>query len=502
MAQKLIQTQTQKQVQTQRLTQQQMLVVRMLEMPLTELEQSVATEIDDNPALESGGQDTDHEPDDVRTETPEGDADEDFDTASEREDREAALDDALAGIGMDDEMPEPVSPQAADNQSADYEEMTYGDQVSFYDRLKEQMVDVELTPRQHEIMEYLIGSLDGDGLLRKDIGTLADELAIYHNIDTDETEIEAVLHTLQTFAPAGIGARDLRECLLLQIRRRPRSDMRQRMDDVITKCYDEFMNKRWDKIKTQLGLDDGTAEAVHAELLKLNPKPGSALGETEGRNVQQITPDFIVDTSDDGNVTFTINNGNIPELYVSPSFADMIDRYRKDKGKMNRREKEALLYAKEKVERARGFIDAVKQRQHTLYVTMKAIVDIQKKYFLDGDESDLKPMILKDVAEKAGLDISTVSRVSNMKYAQTRWGTFKLRHFFSDSVKTEGGEEMSTRKVKAALKDIIDNEDKGNPLSDDAIKNMMASKGYPVARRTIAKYREQMGIPVARLRKK
>lgn len=502
MAQKLIQTQAQKQVQTQRLTQQQMLVVRMLEMPLTELEQSVATEIDDNPALESGLPDDGHEPDDAPTGDTGADADEDFDARSEREDREAALDDALAGIGMDDEMPEAVTPQAADSATADYEEITYGDQVSFYDRLKEQMVDVDLTPRQREIMEYLIGSLDGDGLLRKDLGTLADELAIYHNIDTDEKEIAAVLNVLQTFDPAGIGARDLRECLLLQIRRRPKSEMRQRMDDVITKCFDEFMNKRWDKIKAQLGLDDAAADAVHAELLRLNPKPGSALGETEGRNVQQITPDFIVDTSDDGTVSFTINNGNIPELYVSPSFTEMLDQYRKNKGKMNRREKEALLYAKEKVERAKGFIDAVKQRQHTLYVTMKAIIDIQKKYFLDGDEGDLKPMILKDVAERAGLDISTVSRVSNMKYAQTRWGTFKLRHFFSDSVRTDSGEEMSTRKVKAALKDVIDNEDKANPLSDDAIKNMMAAKGYPVARRTIAKYREQMGIPVARLRKK
>lgn len=201
-------------------------------------------------------------------------------------------------------------------------------------------------------------------------------------------------------------------------------------------------------------------------------------------------------------MTFTVNGGNVPELYVSPSFASMVDTYRNSKGKMNRSEKEALLYAKEKVERARGFIDAVKQRQHTLYVTMKAIIDIQRRYFQDGDESDLRPMILKDVAEKTGLDISTVSRVSNMKYAQTRWGTFKLRHFFSDSVKTEGGEEMSTRRVKAALKDIIDKEDKAAPLSDDAIKGMMEAAGYPVARRTIAKYREQMGIPVARLRKR
>lgn len=502
MVQKLIQTQEQKQVQVQRLTQQQMLVVRLLEMPLTELEQSVAAEIDDNPALESGAQDGATEADAPDDGASEGDVEEDFDAATEREERESALDEALAGIGMDDEMPEAVLPAMDDRQGADYEERTYGDQVSFYDRLREQMVDVDLDPKQREIMEYLIGSLDNDGLLRKDAGALSDELAIYHNIDAGEAEIEKVLHTLQTFDPAGIGARNLRECLLLQIRRKPKSDLRRMMDDVVTKCYDEFMNKRWDKIAAVLGYDAATVDRVHAELLKLNPKPGAALGETEGQGVQQITPDFIVDTADDGTVTFTINNGHMPELYVSDSFADMVRKYQKDKAKMNRREKEALLYAKEKVERAQGFIEAVKQRQHTLYVTMKAIIDIQKRYFQDGDEADLKPMILKDVAEKAGLDISTVSRVSNMKYAQTRWGTFRLRHFFSDSVKTGTGEEMSTRRVKAALKDIIDHEDKDHPLSDDAIKTMMTDKGYPVARRTIAKYREQMGIPVARLRKK
>ena len=502
MAQKLIQTQVQKQAQVQRLTQQQMLVVKLLEMPLTELEQSVTAELDDNPALESGGQEDAAEPDTAPSDSGDDTEEEDFDAASEREERESALDDALAGIGMDDEMPEAVAPMTADNQSADYEEITYGDRVSFYDKLKEQMAEVDLTPKQQEIMEYLIGSLDDDGLLRKDAGTLSDELAIYHNIPASEEEIKEVLHTLQTFDPAGIGASGLRECLLQQIRRRPKSDLRQKMEDVVTKCFDEFMNKRWDKITAQLGYDADTVKRVHAELLRLNPKPGASLGETEGRNVQQITPDFIVDTDDDGTVTFSINNGRVPELYVSPSFADMVKDYQKNKSKMNRREKEALLYAKEKVERAQGYIEAIKQRRHTLYVTMKAIIEIQKKYFQDGDESDLKPMILKDVAENTGLDISTISRVSNMKYAQTRWGTFRLRHFFSDSVKTGSGEEMSTRKIKAALKDIIGREDKSRPLSDDAIKDMMTAEGYPVARRTIAKYREQLGIPVARLRKR
>ena len=499
MAQRLIQTQEQKLAQQQKLTQQQMLAVRLMEMPVTELEQNVAAELDDNPALESGGQDGEAEPEYDGDEA----ADDDFDAAKEREERASALDDALAGIGMDDEMPETVAPAAARGAAeGEYGDIDYGDSPSFYDTLREQMMDVSLNPKRREIMEYLIGSLDSDGLLRKDAGTLSDELAIYHNINADEDDIEDVLRQLQTFDPPGIGARDLRECLLLQIWRKPASPMRKMMEDVIGKCFDEFMNKRWDKIKAQLGYDEATAAKVHAELLRLNPKPGSALGEAEGRSLQQITPDFIVDTADDGTVTFAINNGRVPELHVSPSFASMLDTYRTAKGKMSRTEKEALLYAKEKVERAQGFIDAVRQRQHTMYVTMKAITDIQRDYFQSGDEADLKPMILKDVAERTGLDISTVSRVSNMKYAQTRWGTFRLRHFFSDSLKTEGGGEMSTRKVKAALKDIIDNEDKARPLSDDAIKDMMTAQGYPVARRTIAKYREQMGIPVARLRKK
>lgn len=240
---------------------------------------------------------------------------------------------------------------------------------------------------------------------------------------------------------------------------------------------------------------------MHEELRKLNPKPGAALGETLGRNTQQITPDFIVDTDEAGNVTFTINRGRIPELKVSPLFNEMVDNYKANKHQMNRQEKEALLYAKDKVDKAQGYIEAIKQRRHTLYATMKAIINWQKRFFQDGDESDLKPMILKDIAEKTGLDISTISRVSNIKYAQTRWGTFPLRFFFTDSYVTEDGEEMSTRKIKLALKEVIERENKQKPLSDDALTVEMRKKGFPIARRTIAKYRDQLNIPVARLRR-
>ena len=385
--------------------------------------------------------------------------------------------------------------------SADYEEMVYGDTTSFYDKLKEQMGETELSDKDQQIMEYVIGSLDSDGLLRKDSESICDELAIYHGIDCSVEDIDRVIGTLQTFDPAGIGAHTLQECLLLQIRRRPGDALKPLMQKVITDCFDEFTKKHFDKIRAALGVDADTAERVQAELRRLNPKPGSALGETEGRNVQQITPDFIVDTDDNGNVTFTLNGGNIPELKVSPSFADMLDTYKNNKASMSRRDKEALLYAKEKVERARGYIEAIKVRRRTLTITMQAIIDWQRKFFQDGDESDLKPMILKNIADRTGLDISTISRVSNIKYAQTNWGTFPLRFFFSDGYTTGEGEELSTRKIKLALKDLINNEDKAKPMSDDALTKALAKQGYPIARRTVAKYREQLGLPVARLRK-
>lgn len=509
MSQKLIQSQEQKAIQTQKLTQQQMLAVKMLEMPITELEQNVQAEIDDNPAMEVTGADdaafSDNTPaiDDATGGETTPEMQEMSET--EKEERQSALDEALSNIGMDDRMSDSDSSifySGTNNDNADYEEMIYGEQTSFYDRLKEQMGEIELTDKQQQIMEYVIGSLDSDGLLRKSADSICDELAIYHNIDCTEDEVKQMIKILQTFDPAGIGAGNLKECLLLQIRRKPKTKITELMETVIKDHFDEFMNKRWDKIVRQTEMNEATAEKVHAELLRLNPKPGASLGETEGKNMQQITPDFIVDTADDGTVSFYINNGHIPELSVSPSFTELIKGYKENKKSMSRRDKEALLYAKEKVDRAQGFIDAVKQRQQTMRLTMKAIIDIQRRFFQDGDESDIKPMILQDVADRTGLDKSTISRVSNMKYAQTRWGTFKLRHFFSDSIKTESGEELSTRKIKLALKEAIDAEDKKKPYSDDALTRILSQKGIPVARRTIAKYREQLGIPVARLRKK
>ena len=491
------QRQTQGQKLTQSISHQQLLQATLVELPITQLVDRVNTEMNDNPALEAdAGYDTPDTPD-YPDYPDDPEISDDYAVSAEREERQSALDEALAGIGRDDE-DLPVY-HGGSNVADDREEIVYGQSESFYDQLMAQVGETELTDRQRDIMEYLIGSLDDDGLLRKPSDVISDELAIYHNIDASHEEIEHVLSVLQDFDPAGIGARSLQECLLIQISRRDDSKVKALMQTVIADYFEAFTRKHWDKIQAALSLTDIQAAALFKELRKLNPRPGASMGETVGRSIQQITPDFVIDTQDDGTITFTLNNGEVPELKVSQSFVDSMKEYQDSKEQLSRQAKEALLYIKKKVEAAQGFIDAIKVRRHTLIVTMQAIISLQRQFFLDGDEASLRPMILKDVAEKTGLDLSTISRVSNSKYAQTRWGTFPLRHFFSDSYVTESGEELSTRQIKAALRDIVEAEDK--PLSDDAIKELLAQKGFPIARRTVAKYREQLGIPIARLRK-
>ena len=487
------QRQTQGQKLAQTISHQQLLQATLVELPITQLVDRINTEMNDNPAYDiPDTPDYQDYPDDPESS-------DDYAVSTEREERQSALDEALAGIGRDDE-DLPVY-HGGSNVAEDREEMVYGQSESFYDQLMEQVGETELTDRQRDIMEYLIGSLDDDGLLRKPADVISDELAIYHNIDATHQEIENVLKVLQDFDPAGIGARSLQECLLIQISRRDDSKVKTLMQQVIAEYFDAFTKKHWDKIQAALSLTDIQAEALFKELRKLNPRPGASMGETVGRSIQQITPDFIIDTLDDGTVTFTLNHGEVPELKVSQSFVDSMKEYQDNKDHLSRQTKEALLYIKKKVDAAQGFIEAIKVRRHTLAMTMQAIISLQHQFFVDGDEASLRPMILKDVAEKTGLDLSTISRVCNSKYAQTRWGTFPLRHFFSDSYVTESGEELSTRQIKAALRDIVEAEDKQKPLSDDAIKEELAKKGFPIARRTVAKYREQLGIPIARLRK-
>ena len=492
MAQKLVQQQEQKQVQRQMLTQQQMMVVRMLEMPLAEFENAVQTEIDDNPALEVS-------PDEMPNEANE--VDDTIVSTPEEEERQSELDAALENMTRDDEMPE-ASVGINNKDNADYEEITYGNQISFYDTLREQMSEIELTDQQRAVMEYLIGSLDNDGLLHKSVDSICDELSVFHNVYTDEEEVNEVLDMLQGFDPAGIGARNLRECLLLQIERKTANPVRMLVRSVISDCFNDLMNNQWEKIVQQLSISPDMVEQVKEELSKLNPKPGASLGETEGRSLQQIMPDFIVDTADDGTVTFTINRGRVPDLYVSPSFADMYSEFQNNKDNLNRQQKEAFLFAKEKVNRARNYIEAIKQRRHTLYVTMKTIIELQLRFFQNGDEGDIKPMVLKDVADHTGLDISTISRVCNAKYCQTRWGIYRLRYFFNEGLRTDKGETLSTMKVKQLIKELVEKEDKQRPLNDDTLSAELKKKGFPVARRTVAKYRESLGIPIAKLRKR
>ena len=496
MAQEQIQEQrlTQQQKLAQSITQQQLLQAQLIELPVTQLMERITAEMDDNPALEPSTEDPEYH------NTPENtDSTDNAEESYEQEERQSALDEALQSLGRDDEEL-PVYQGGMSNQE-EREDIVYGQSQSFYDQLIEQMNLFDLTEEERNIMEYLIGSLDEDGLLRKPLHSIADELAIYHNIDVSEQKIEQVLLKLQDFDPAGIGARTLQECLLLQIERREPSHLKELMQRTIEDYFELFTKKHWNRLQQVLKLTDLQNETLIKELRKLNPKPGTAMGEVMGRSIQQITPDFIVDTQDDGTVTFALNTGDIPELHVSQSFTDTLNEYQTNKENMSRQMKEALLYTKKKVDAAQGFIEAIRVRSNTLTTTMRAIIQWQHRFFEDGDEASLRPMILKDIAEKTGLALSTVSRVSNSKYAQTRWGIFPLRYFFSDGYKTAEGEELSTREIKIALREIIAAEDKRKPLSDDTLKDLLAEKGYPIARRTVAKYREQMGIPVARLRK-
>ena len=481
----------------QSISAQQLLQAQLVELPLTQLLERIETEMHDNPALETSSDEPEYleGPDSADSQ----DTSDDYDQQREREERSDALDAALESIGRDDE--ELPVYHGGSSTAEEPEEMVYGTTESFYDLLKQQIDETDLTADEREIIEYLIGSLDDDGLLRKPLADLVEEMALFNQIYTTEPEVLSVLRKLQEFDPAGIGGRSLQECLLLQIDRKPTSTVKTLMQRVIADYFDEFTKKHWDRISQALSLNNDQTEALQRELRRLNPRPGTALGETIGRSLQQITPDFIVETQDDGTLTLSLNNSEVPQLQVSQSFADLLKDYQQNKEGLSRQMKEALLYTKQKVDAAQGFIEAVKNRRRTLTLTMKAIVQLQHRFFEDGDEASLRPMILKDVAAKTGLDLSTISRVSNSKYVQTRWGTFPLKYFFSDALVTDSGEELSTREIKAALRELIDEEDKKKPLSDDVLSELLKQRGYPVARRTVAKYRDQLGIPVARLRK-
>lgn len=483
-----IQSQAQQQVQT--LSPQQILVVKLLELPAVELEDRVKAELLENPALEEGRDDDESESD--------------FDNNGL--DEEGNMTDTNEDISLGDYMTEDDIPdyklqQNNGSKENPAESIPFSEATSFYETLKNELSERDLTEHQHGLAEYLIGSLDDDGLLRKNLDSIVDELAIYAGIETNEEELEEVLRIVQDFDPAGIGARDLKECLLIQIKKKEDSPLKEIEYTIIDKCYDEFTRKHWDKIMQRLNLSEEDFKDAIVEITKLNPCPGSSLGEVVGRNFQQIIPDFIVETYDDGTITVNLNNRNVPELRMNRSFADMLQEHTRNRANQTKESKNAMMFLKQKMDAAQGFIEAVKQRQHTLMTTMQTIIDLQRPFFLEGDESLLKPMILKDVAERAGLDISTISRVSNSKYVQTNYGIYSLKFFFSDGYTTESGEELSVREIKKILKECIDSENKDKPLTDDELSEILKEKGYPIARRTVAKYRQQLNIPVARLRK-
>ncbi len=480
-----------RQVQSQKLLQklspQQIQLMKLLQLPTIALEQRIKEEMEMNPALEEGEEEE---------ETNSDLEDENYDDAAPEEDNQR--DDFSISDYMDDD--EGASYKLkVNNTSPDEErkEIPFSVGVSFQDILESQLGMKDLDDREYQIALYLIGNLDDDGYLRRDLNSIVDDIAFSQNIDTTEEEMEKLLKVIQEFDPAGVGARDLRECLLIQLKKKqPQLGIIQLATEVVEKQMDEFSKKHYDKISKKLEIDEEILKDVIHEILKLNPRPGNSMADGQ-KSFQQVIPDFIINI-DEGELQLTLNSRNAPELRVSKAYSKMMEEYSKTKDKSS---KEASMFVKQKLDGAKWFIDAIQQRSYTLLYTMNAIMEYQRDYFLEGDETLLKPMILKDIAEKVGLDISTISRVANSKYVQTPFGTFLLKTFFSESLSTDSGEEVSTREVKKILEDCIAAESKKKPLTDDKLTKILKEKGYNIARRTIAKYREQLDIPVARLRK-
>ncbi|MBL3658900.1 RNA polymerase factor sigma-54 [Fulvivirga sediminis] len=464
----------------QKLSPQQIQFIKLLQIPTAELESRVEEELEENPALEEGKEE---EPEEI------SDDYEETETQDDELDVEDYLrDDDFSGYKMQGD---------GDNED---KEMPIAMHSTLNERLMDQLGFLRLDDRQYVIGKQLIGSIESDGYIRRDVDSIINDLAFSQNIDTDVDEVEEILRKIQDFDPPGIAARDLQECLLLQLERRPDD---QNVDVYVAKkilgeCFDEFTKKHYSKIMKKLDIDDEDYVKDAIELIrKLNPKPG---GSSAGLvRTQYLIPDFIL-SNDNGELELSLNSRNAPELRVSRSYSEMLQAYDKS-DKSDKKLKDTVSFVKQKLDAAKWFIDAIKQRQHTLLNTMRAIVDFQYEYFLEGDESKLRPMILKDIANIINMDISTVSRVANSKSVQTDFGIFPLKYFFSEGIATDSGEDVSSREVKNELKMIIDEEDKKKPLSDDKLEKLLKAKGYNIARRTVAKYREQMNIPVARLRK-
>lgn len=483
----------------QKLSPQQILLMKLLQIPSVALEQRIKQEVEENPALELL-EDSDNEPEedtfsDLDEDSP---ADAEDENMTEESPERSAEDEFDLGDYIDeDEIPDYRLSAGNQGPDDDRHEVPFSAGVTFHEYLISQLGLRKLTEKQYQIGLTIIGNLDDAGYLQRDIGPMSDDLAFSQNIEADKKEILEVLDVIQDFDPAGVGARNLQECLILQLERveDPGPEVELAIQ-ILQRHFNEFTRKHYDKIIRKAHITEDELKMAMEEILKLNPKPGDTMGES-ARSNQYVIPDFIIQNAD-GELELILSSRNMPELRLSRAYVDMLETYSETKSRSN---KEAVMFVKQKIDSAKWFIDAIRQRQNTLYVTMKAIMDYQKDYFITGDETMLRPMILKDIAEIVNLDISTVSRVANSKYVQTPFGTFLLKSFFSESMQKESGEEVSTREIKKILSDCVAAEDKTRPVTDEELTEILKEKGYSIARRTVAKYREQLNIPVARLRK-
>lgn len=482
----------------QKLSPQQIQLMKLIQVPIAELEQRIKEELEANPALEEISDDNSDLYSSTAEETAASETEE---TATEFEEDFSSKADDIDLSDYEHEEEDAYYKYTANNTSPDDEERNspYSSGISFQEYLIDQIGLKNLSEKQQKVALYIIGNIDDDGYLRRELSAISDDLAFHANVNFSEQELAELLKVIQEFDPAGVGARDLQECLYLQLIRKTTTPSIKLAIEIIQHHMDEFTKKHYDKITKKLAISDEELKVALDEILKLNPKPGGAYSDTQ-KPVEQIIPDFLLQVQD-GQLELSLNNYNTPELKINRDYAEMLDTYSKGKEKLNKNQKEEVLFIKQKLDGAKWFIDAIRQRHATLLATMEAIINYQKEYFLTGDETKLKPMILKDIAEIVGMDISTISRVANSKYIQTPYGTFLLKSFFSESLHTDSGEEVSTREVKKILHECIDGEDKKKPLTDDQLTAILKEKGYNIARRTVAKYREQLEIPVARLRK-
>lgn len=477
------------QKQMQKLSPQQIQLMKLLQVTTANLEQRIEEELEINPALESGEEEEEY--DDIDSKEKEETTEEDYE-----KDDEFNVDDYF----QDDEIPDYKTYN--NNHSADDEDKTIPIEmgISFHESLIKQLGTKKLSDIDRKVGLQIVGSIDDDGYLRREIANIVNDLAFSANVMVDQDKILEVLEIIQDFDPSGVGARDLRECLLIQLRKKDSTPPIRYAVKILDENFDLFSKKHYAKLRKIYNLEEDELKSVVDDILKLNPKPGG--GYSGGRNVkvhQYIVPDFTVKNTD-GELDLLLNMRNAPALKVSRSFRDMLETYKATK-EASKQQKKDVMFIKQKIDAAKWFIDALRQRQQTLMLVMRAILDKQKAFFLTGDETKLRPMILKDIAGKVDLDISTVSRVANSKYVQTEFGVKLLKFFFSESMTNSDGEEVSTKEIKSILQDIINEENKKKPFSDQKLMEMLKIEGYPIARRTVAKYREQLSIPVARLRK-